>query len=950
MSYIPAQPINVFNRIHYSTKDGLPSNTVYCAVQDDDGFIWFGTDAGLSRFDGVDFINYGLKDGLPDMEILNFHKDHKGRIWIYTFNGKLCFIEDGEIYSAKNTSFLEELDFNSRITSINTEGDYVFITSLGEGVKIINDQKGLVKSINDGKNYCYGALINDTYFYFFTNRFFSYRFFHEKVDSIAASKPFDSFNISLLGKISSTALSYCGAVGDNIIGISHSLNENFIFLLNTQSKEIRIKRITGYNVYNYRVNDDTIFLFTSEGVKIIDTETLEITDWIGLEKTTLFSSDVMGNVWLTTLNNGIFFLPKNEVKRKQVSIYEDVIGMDSFGSHLYIVNSNNAVLKVDSLDNYSHLFTLKDISAFIAIEVDSLETIWTLNSTSFRKNNVEVVFPDSYFETGSAFYFKDNTLLGLKRSELWWWNLDEGTYFSTKNDKLGKTYGYEYLDNRNVILANQHGLFLLNLKKKSVSIIPAFQDVRVTSISLDKYENFWLATAGYGLIRIPMGEITSFSLEKIKQFRVDNYSDIYEKIFIIDSVSYASNPRGITRVLFDESGIKYQYHISESNGLEPGRINGLEYFNKNIFIAHSNGIFYFPHDQSFSNDPEFPLYIEKITTTDSIFSYKDSDRIILPHNPGPIRFETKAVYFRNQNDLTYQYRLKDSFQKINWNTTNNNEFVFQSLPSGDYEFEVRAKATNSPWTLPVSQKFSIQSIYWQTWWFKVIITFIVVTSIGLIYYFSSTARRKRTALKKNKIESDLKALKAQINPHFLFNSLNSIQSFVLEGSKDIAEDYLVKYSKLMRTILNHSNLLSVPIYEEIELMKLYVELEKLRLYQKVEFNVSVDSQINTFNTKVPSMIIQPLIENSIWHGLQNISKPGQIHLNFELKGGLISVSVKDNGKGFSINNEETNPRGIQLVKERIDLINKLEGIKSNFEISTNNSGTKVTFSYPSNLN
>ena len=944
-----SQSVNIFNRIHYSTKDGLPSNTVYCAEQDDNGFIWFGTDAGLSRFDGVEFINYGLKDGLPDMEVLNFYKDFKGRIWIYSFNGKICFIENGQIFTSKNTPFLKDADFNSQITSINVRDDRIYITSLRDGVKIIDANDGILRSLKYERRYTYGAIVGNA-FYSFVSFPSAFEFFYQPLDSIDANLSFKPFKVSLGEDVQSTALSYCGVVGDEIFGISHVQRRNYIFLFNTEARKFKLKQISDYKVYNFEIAEDNIYLFTNEGVKLLDPVTLEITDYIDLEETTLFTQDFRGNVWLTTLNNGVFFLPKNEVKRKTDKTFDEVLGMYATDSNLYVVNRDMEVFALSNNDHKRFIFKLEGESRFQTIEVDSLGAIWTLNSAFLRKNNKEVSLSNSDSRTGSNFFYRDDILIVLKMSNLSWVDLDKEIDITVNNDRLGKIYGYELLAPERAVLANQHGLFLLDIEAKSISIIPGFEDVRVTGISSDKYDNFWFATAGYGLVRVPKKELNEFSLEKLRKFKINNYSDVYEKLLIVDSVIYATNPRGVTRVLFDEVGARYQYHISESNGLEPGKIHDLEYFNGEVFIGQSNGLFSFPHTQVFAGDPAFPLYIERISTNDSVYTNLDGAGISLSYNSGPISFETKTVYFRNQNDLTYQFRILGSSLESTWSTSGSNEFVFQGLPPGDYYFEVRAKSTNSPWTPPVRQPFTIKSIYWQTWWFKTAIALTIVTFVSLILIFSSAAKRKREELKKKKIESDLKALKAQINPHFLFNSLNSIQSFVLEGNTAIAEDYLVKYSKLMRTILNHSNLLSVSIYEEIESMNLYVELERLRLFQPLDFKVSIDNDIDAFNTKIPSMVVQPLIENSIWHGIQSMNDPGEILLNFELKDKIIHVTVADNGTGFNRSTIDSQPRGIQLIQERIDLINKLEGIESNFKISSGDSGTKVIFSYPSNLN
>ncbi len=211
-------------------------------------------------------------------------------------------------------------------------------------------------------------------------------------------------------------------------------------------------------------------------------------------------------------------------------------------------------------------------------------------------------------------------------------------------------------------------------------------------------------------------------------------------------------------------------------------------------------------------------------------------------------------------------------------------------------------------------------------------------------------QRSREELKRDKMVSDLKALKAQINPHFLFNSLNSIQSFILEGKESLADDYLVKYGKLMRMILNHSNELTIYLNEEIEALKLYVELEQLRLGKTLTFNVDVASEIDIDATKIPSMVIQPLLENAIWHGIQPKEGAGELLLGITQKDNWIKVLVADNGVGFEVGkNGESKPHGLKLAQERIDILNKVNGVESSFHVESSSEGTKIEFIYPEDL-
>ncbi|MEO1253951.1 MAG: histidine kinase, partial [Bacteroidota bacterium] len=247
----------------------------------------------------------------------------------------------------------------------------------------------------------------------------------------------------------------------------------------------------------------------------------------------------------------------------------------------------------------------------------------------------------------------------------------------------------------------------------------------------------------------------------------------------------------------------------------------------------------------------------------------------------------------------------------------------------------------------VEKEERVASIIFYT---KLIVGSLLSVFMLVLIYNRIESRTSKAEIKRDKMVSDLKALKAQINPHFLFNSLNSIQSFILEGEESLADDYLVKYGKLMRMILNHSNELAISIVEEIAALKLYVELEQLRLGKELNFVVKVADEIEADLTKIPSMVIQPLIENAIWHGIQPKAGGGELLLDISQEGNQINVLVADNGVGFDAGEGgEKKPHGLKLAQERIDILNEVNRVKSSFGVSSNEKGTQIKFSYPCDL-
>jgi tetratricopeptide (TPR) repeat protein len=229
---------------------------------------------------------------------------------------------------------------------------------------------------------------------------------------------------------------------------------------------------------------------------------------------------------------------------------------------------------------------------------------------------------------------------------------------------------------------------------------------------------------------------------------------------------------------------------------------------------------------------------------------------------------------------------------------------------------------------------------------------LIISALGYVFY-----KRRRDALEKKKTaefnakvaETELKALRSQMNPHFIFNSLNSISDFIARKDIKQADDYLVKFSKLTRSILENSEKKWIPLEEDLELMELYIQLEALRLEEKLTYTITIDESIETDNTLIPPFILQPFIENSIWHGIAPKNGLGQIDLSIKKAEDMLVCSVDDNGVGRLKNHGQThknNSFGLKITRNRIDIINHLKNTKGSLKLFDKNEGVRVEIRLP----
>jgi len=235
---------------------------------------------------------------------------------------------------------------------------------------------------------------------------------------------------------------------------------------------------------------------------------------------------------------------------------------------------------------------------------------------------------------------------------------------------------------------------------------------------------------------------------------------------------------------------------------------------------------------------------------------------------------------------------------------------------------------------------------------------ILLALISIIGYF--LYKRRRDALEKRKLaefnakvaETELKALRSQMNPHFIFNSLNSISDFISKNDIQQADDYLVKFSKLTRSILENSEKKWITLEEDLELMELYMQIESLRLENKLNYHISVDDSIEPDNTLVPPLILQPFIENSIWHGIAPKQGDGQIALLIKKDGNMLEYIVEDNGIGRSATHTHGKKKGsfgVKITSNRIEIINHLNNTNGSINLLDKTEGLRVEIRLPLEL-
>ncbi|MCB0580485.1 MAG: histidine kinase, partial [Phaeodactylibacter sp.] len=306
------------------------------------------------------------------------------------------------------------------------------------------------------------------------------------------------------------------------------------------------------------------------------------------------------------------------------------------------------------------------------------------------------------------------------------------------------------------------------------------------------------------------------------------------------------------------------------------------------------------------------------------------------HRQNNIGFEFLSLQYHFFGKVPYRYRLQ---QEAAWTHTFNRDVFFPALRPGRYRFEVQAKGQDGHWSPAAEAAFVVRPPYWATWWFRGL-ALALAGGIFFAFFRFRTRQLKAEALRQQeraRLEqemSELKqsALRAQMNPHFIFNCLSSIQNFILEGDKDQAVQYLSRFARLIRATLHASMEAEVPLEDEVQMLEHYLELEQLRFGHKFDFTIEVDGDIDTYDTVIPPLLLQPYVENAIIHGLADKERDGTITIRFTQDNGRLRMSVTDNGMGIAAAENRKKAVaslhksvGMMITRKRLELLSSRAG-------------------------
>ena len=939
-------------------------------VQDKKGYLWFGTLNGLSRFDGTRFINYKAKDGLNSNSITYIVEGEDNTLYLSNFERGINTIKDGKI-----ENFIE--DFDGKYFSIAYMIEYqkqLFAYSPLLDIHVINKNKvhkDFAQSFNTNPERVKKLIILPDHklaALTLTGLFYLNNYKLTKIPI----KNLDGFNFTSYAKDKD---------GSFLIGSSKGI---YRIKNNEVIKKYGINLPGNILIENIFIdsNRNIWFNVSGKGFYIIyhgSNEIINLGAKLKLDIThiTNFLEDKEGNIWISTFGKGVYCLNNLYLKN-----YSEFDGLNNNNINKIAKDNHGRII----LGTYKGINILEKNNLFKLNGNSEEEYIGDINTIVVHKNDVFVAWSRTQQNAKPTKHKEQQFKFTTKRSLLktssgvfvygGWGNeirisknFEQTPKTPTNNiffnaPKSNRIYDLKEDSQKNIWIASALGLARISNLTQKDSIWSFdktfFQDnqllnSRINFVHEDSKKTMWFAgSKGVASYHLDSKKITNY--ETVQGFDMSSAnsiaSDSKNRIWI-----------GTLSGLYVLEGDTIKL-LNSKTGLPADEILSLFYDKEedDLYIGTSNGLSIM--DVKLFDNFQYPELSVKVNTLKSGETiYADDTNLRFEPTQNNLYIDFSVLLYSSPEIIKYRYKLNHQLLE-----TNNNFLNLVSLKDGKYELEITAKTQNTSWGKPLLIKFEVLPYFYETFWFFSIMVFLFAVSIILFARRRITINAKKSTeqIELNERINQLKheALSSMMNPHFIFNSLNSVQYLVNTKRNEEANNYIAIMAKLIRKNLDMAQSRFILLAEEINRLKLYLNLEKLRLQEGFSYEFIISNEVDIQHTMIPNMIIQPFVENTLWHGIVKSGNEGLVSISFSFENVEIDekicksliIKITDNGIGIieakKHKNQDHVSKGIDIIMERLRLLSEKMELPQPIMIddlaskNKNLHGTEVVISLP----
>lgn len=969
---------------HFTADDGLPSSEVYEVLQDHKGYLWFSTDNGVTRFNGIEFQNFGALQGLSESVVFNMQEDKQGRIWMQSMTGRLFVLENDSIrpfagnrvVDSLNIYQISALDFfvdstGAVYNSINSAGIIRFAPGSDKGRFLTTGLSvSAVYMVGDRPlaSQCYDILHMENvkaYDKPFRDRGVRvFKLYHRNsitIDTLPDNNSIDYFNSHAFHD--GTTLIYRN-------GYLFSYKKNKLaWVQKFPAKVISWHQNSVHELY-FGMND-------RQGVRIYrnmqDVFSGNYKTILNGYSITHILKDREGGLWFTTNEAGVFYQPNPSV---QIYNQDSGLPLDAVTTlalvnehELYLGFDGKGVVKLDALSNNVTNMVSDQARVDDMFFDEAHQELWVAGKTYLGS-----------FKEGKWYILEDTARSRLLHEKIgyaarhfhstsdkkWLWivhhsgflklKIDQSPNYILQSDKniLGQavlpTRTYDICTNSlgHTYISNFNGLFeLVNNELKRLPILhPSFL-TRVEAIEELRDSTIVLGTKGYGLVFWKGDSVASLTEQDgLTANMIENLN------LDADNNLWVGTLNGLNRVRWRWGAEPEIRNITTAHGLPSNEITDVQLMGEHLWVSTIGGLAHFQNGIKQTVLPPIPI-LERWWANETLQALPTDDRahIVLRSHERNLRMQFVSLQYANARNIIYRYRLHSTDP---WIIGRGRTLNFSTLSDGEYELEIQARNADRIWSQSAILHFTIPPFWWETWWFIAAMILAIIGFLYAAYDYRTRQLSREKDIRQQMTELEYSALQAQMNPHFIFNCLNSIQNFILQNEKDEAIEYLNGFARLVRGMLNASVDGSISLFEEINLLENYLLLEQLRFNHRFVYTVKALQDVDLLGIKIPPLLIQPYVENAVLHGISDRAGGGKVEIGLERKEEFLVAIIQDNGKGIASNMKDGPTKrtpqksvGMTITSRRLELLSKLRNDQAVETVSLRNEadeiiGTKVT--------
>ena len=851
-----------YNFKNYSTEQGLPSSETYDIEQDNEGNIWIATDRGVVKYNSRTFKTYTKKDGLIDDVVLQIYKDPFGKLWFLTIENQLCYYEKGKIKKYRYNNLIREKipkSIQADKDLLVTKSNSLLISTIPYGTFEIDSQGRFKRKIQQKESLKISSFNEKTFWSIYLKQKWGYfpkpkiYYSTNKNEKFIIKEENPQCKILVSGNHFTPCL----------------LINNRIYNLKTSNKVIEYKNTT---LITLNTIDSNIWIGKlKEGVDLYDAKYHFKKNILKDYSVTNIFKDKTNGYWFSTLENGVFYISNLEIENftkkngllsneiKSVFHLKDTVYLSYSGASFQkLKNSNLSIYKADG-------------KGFTSFGYLNNELIFSNYNGTYK--NYKKIYP--YWIR--IFYSTKEYCLGIREKLYKFTNNGKYKNISEWSATKRITYNAITVDNQNIIwIGNQNGLFKLIHNK----ITPYKQkefNFKITDLLYSKKKGLLIATRDGGLF-----QFKNNTFKKIKGLLSNDITSLFEDVET--QKLWIGTTKGINIV---NNQLNKIYCISSCNGLFSNEITSIYIHKKTGWIGTKKGL-----SKIDLSNYHFKNRENLINLTSVIIDNKKKKlqkEITIPYNKDIIKINFGTINYNTKGK--FKYRLHPNSK---WSTVEIPQILLFNPEDGNYNLEVSFLNENNQWSSVQNiLNFKIEPPFWRTIYFKISILVLISLMIYLFFRF----KQKQFETKQKLLILEQKALFAQMNPHFIFNTLNSIQSFLIYNENEKAEFFLSKFSKLLRETLHISRNSSVSLKKEVDILEKYLDLEQMRFSNKFKWKI-INNISSSQNIRIPNMLIQPYIENSIKHGFIENRFDYKIDIIISLMNeNTLKCEIIDNGIG-----------------------------------------------------